>query len=100
MLTALLVVAIWGAIVAVVVWALWPQRKGAVAARAEDQAALERQLVEVGNLDLPYTPGEFGMGHVSGLPGDDDYVRAPPVEDPAEPPPRNRWERRRRRPPS
>ena len=50
------------ALVGVLVWAHWPQRKGGVASGAHDSRELDDLIAEVGNVDRPYVPGEGGAG--------------------------------------
>ena len=67
MLDVLIVVAATALLVAGLVWAHWPDRKGGVAATA-DKDELDALIDDVGNVDRPRVPGESGIGSGGGFP--------------------------------
>jgi cbb3-type cytochrome oxidase subunit 3 len=54
------------ALVAVIVWAHWPQRKGGIASGTHDSDELDDLIERVGNVDRPYVPGESDAGDAPG----------------------------------
>jgi hypothetical protein len=44
------------------VWLLWPDRKGGVASATEVPDELDRMIADVRNVDRPRQPGESGFG--------------------------------------